>query len=96
MSRYNSLGLEGGDRFEEFLPTSNAGRYLQYHYIAEPWQRGVEPSTVVDAGDGSDYSRTHARFHESLNTMLTESFGAGDAELITLGGDIVYSVDQAH
>ncbi|MDG1267048.1 MAG: HAMP domain-containing protein [Ilumatobacter sp.] len=90
---YNSLGLEEA-AVEEFLPTSNAGRYLQYHYIAEPWQRGVEPSTVVDAGDGSDYSRTHARFHESLNTMLTESFGAGDAELITLGGDIVYSVDK--
>jgi class 3 adenylate cyclase len=89
----DDLGLEPVT-VDDFLPASVAGRYLQYHYTVAPLDEGIEPSTVVDAGDGSAYSETHAIHHRALDVMLTGTLGTGDAMLVTVAGDVVYSVDK--
>ncbi len=75
-------------------PTTDAARYVQYHYVIEPRAAGLDPAEVDDAGDGSGYSAAHAAHHESLATVLTSPLGSGDAMLVTPDGDIVYTVDK--
>ena len=93
VARFDEVGL-GPVTTDRFLPESDAARYLQYHYTVLPAEEGVESRAVVDAGDGSGYSAAHEVHHEALTAMLIDSFGATDAMLATVGGDVVYTVDK--
>lgn len=84
-----SLGF-GGLVVEEVAPASTAGRYLQYFYTL-PVVDDVDRVTIQDAGDGSEYSALHARFHPFFAGLADET---GDILLITDEGDVVYSVQK--
>jgi len=88
---YDAAGVEHPP-VDELLPSSTAGRYVQYEYIAT---NGDEPrADLRDAGDGSEYSSAHAEHHDFLRS-LASSFGAADLLLVGLDtGDVVYSTDK--
>lgn len=73
-----------------FLPQGSAERYLQLHYTATAGAFD-EAIRVTDAGDGSDWSAAHARYHEYFARM-TEKLSYQDVLLIDTGGNVVYSV----
>ncbi len=76
------------------MPTSNAGRALQYNYILEnPFDFG-ERAELDDAGDGSDYSAAHAEYHPVLRALARNS-GWSDLLLVDAATrEVVYSVDK--
>ncbi len=76
---------------DELRPSSETGRYLQYHYTL-PSDDVETRRDVADAGDGSVYSEAHARHHEAL-TSLADSLGVGDLMLVA-DGEVVYSADK--
>ena len=75
------------------LPTTGAGRYLQYHYIVE--NPDADRSALVDAGDGSSYSAAHAAHHPVL-LERARTLGVEDLFLISMEpiGTIVYTTDK--
>lgn len=77
---------------DELVPADDAGRYVQYQYLA---RNGAEPrSELDDAGDGSAYSAAHAEHHPFLRD-LASSIGAQDILLVDLqSADVVYSVSK--
>ncbi|CBN56605.1 MULTISPECIES: adenylate/guanylate cyclase domain-containing protein [Kamptonema] len=74
-----------------YIPTGQAARYLQYHYIASNPNPVGEKNKLLDAGDGSDYSKAHAKYQQFLAEII-ERFGYYDLFLINhKTGDIIYS-----
>lgn len=74
---------------ETFLPTTNAARYLQYHYLANnPYPIG-EKYKLDDPKDGSNYSRINALYNPKF-TNIAERFGYYDMYLLDLQGNVVY------
>lgn len=79
---------------DELVPSTPAGQYVQYHYIAANPEPDDARSQLVDAGDGSEYSAVHARYHGFLRDLVA-GVGATDLLLVDLeSGDVVYSVDK--
>ena len=88
----NSIG--GQPNFENYRPTTQAGTYLQYHYIANNSSDVGSKDELRDAQDGSGYSKVHAKYHEIFSN-LTERFGYYDMFLIDhKTGNVVYSVSK--
>lgn len=54
---------EGSPIADLYEPHDSAGEYLQYHYIASNLNTVGGKQQLLDAGDGSQYSRMHARYH---------------------------------
>jgi class 3 adenylate cyclase len=79
-------------RLADYLPYSPAAIQLQYLYIVKnpnPWGHRDE---LVDAGDGSEYSRIHHKYHEAFKAIV-KKFGYYDLYLIDYKtGRIVYDV----
>jgi hypothetical protein len=86
--------VEGTPEFTTLFPQSNAGRYLQYHYVANnPYPAGNDLQ-LDDAGDGSEYSAVHAELHPVLRRIL-QGFGYYDLFLIDIdSGRIVYTTSK--
>jgi len=76
---------------DAFLPSSILARYLQYEYIANNPNEVGEKQKLNDAGDQTQYSSFHARFHPIFRKVADE-FGYYDLFLIDNSGNIVYSV----
>jgi hypothetical protein len=75
-------------------PDSEAGRYLQYHYIVDDDVPDDERILIDDPGDGSDYSEIHAEQHPYLR-KLKDTVGADDLMLISVpDGKIVYTTNK--
>ena len=75
---------------DAYYPNSAAACYLQYHYISQNPDATARQS-LLTAGDGSEYSATHARYHPFF-VKLTEDFGFYDAFLVDAQTkQIVYS-----
>lgn len=92
LALYDAAGVERPDA-AELVPTSDAGQYLQYHYIAGNTE-AERSDLVVAPGDGSPYGPVHAEHHEFLRTTAA-SIGASDLLLVGLDtGEVVYSVDK--
>ncbi|CAN5578749.1 adenylate/guanylate cyclase domain-containing protein [soil metagenome] len=72
-----------------FVPTSAAGRYLLYHYLISDQISG-DPAAQQDAGDGSDWSAAHAKYHDYLRRMA-DLLKFDDLVLIDGAGQIVYT-----
>lgn len=74
-----------------YIPTGQAARYLQYHYIASNPNPVGEKYKLLDASDGSDYTKAHAKYQKFLAGII-QKFGYYDLFLINhKTGDIVYS-----
>ena len=74
-----------------FKPTTQPGRYLQYHYMANK-PEGADAAgqySFSKAADGSDYSDFHDTYHKGLREFQ-QRFGFYDVFLIDFDtGDIV-------
>ena len=93
VGRYDEAGAERPPT-EELIPSSTAGRYVQYHYIASNPNTPDQRADLVDAGDGSSFSAAHARYHPFLHS-LRDNLGATDLLLVGAGSkDVVYSTSK--
>ena len=76
----------------DFVPRDARSRHLQEQYIAENPQPTGSKHKLALAGDGSEYSAVHERYHPIIRKFL-EQFGYYDIFLIDHeSGHIVYSV----
>jgi class 3 adenylate cyclase len=79
---------------EEYLPTTPAEFQLQYHYIVKNPHPPEERYALENAGDGSDYSRVHEKYHSGFRHLI-KSFGYYDLYLIDYEtGKILYDVSK--
>ncbi len=77
---------------DRIIPRSARALVSQYLYIGNNAHPLGSKSELMDAGDGSDYSRLHARYHPLLKDYL-EKFEYYDIFLVEPSdGHIVYSV----
>lgn len=77
-----------------FLPTQQAGRYLQYYYVADNPNQVGEKNQLLNAGDDSEYTKAHASYQKLFNG-ITEKLGYRDLYLINhKTGEIIYSVQK--
>jgi PAS domain S-box-containing protein len=79
---------------QSYLPVAPAAQYLQYFYMIKnpnpPGQRGA----LVDAKDGSEYSKVHALYHPVFSKYV-QKFGYDDMYLVDAGsGDVVYTFQK--
>lgn len=83
-------------RFEDYLPVVPAALHLQYSYIVKnPFPPGRRRE-MQSAGDGTDYSRVHGRYHHAFQ-KLVETFGYFDLYLIDdRSGSVIYDVNKDH
>lgn len=74
---------------EKLLPRDPAQLYLQSHYTNADldYDKSIE---VHDAGDGSSWSASHARYHSYFQTMVRR-FAYEDVLLLAPDGTVVYS-----
>jgi len=82
---------QGSPVLSSFLPESTASNYLQYHYIAANPNAIGKKHLLDKAGDGSEYSNVHERYHPIFRNII-EKFGYYDMFLIDPQGTIVYTV----
>ena len=84
--------IKGKPLLENYLPSSPAAQYLQYHYTAHNKAKVGEKNQLDNAGDKSYYSGIHAYNHPVLNEIV-KNFDYYDLFLIDIEtGNIVYSV----
>lgn len=74
---------------ESLLPATAAGQHLQAAYTAQQTDFD-EALTVTDAGDGSEWSAAHARFHPYFKGLV-DDLGYEDVLLINPEGRVVYT-----
>ncbi|MEO1372746.1 MAG: cache domain-containing protein [Cyanobacteria bacterium J06635_10] len=75
-----------------YRPSGQAGRYLQYKYLAKNPNPIGKKDSLLDAGDGSFYNQVHKK-HQTYFRKLIQKFGYYDLFLINhRTGDMVYSV----
>ena len=83
--------IAGDPKLPTYFPTFPQGRYVKYHYIAanpHPNNRKL----LVDAGDGSQWSALHKKFHARFR-RIADVFGYQDIMLVDINtGRVVYSV----
>ncbi len=85
---------KGEPEYRVFRPTTQPGRYLQYHYIAQkPTDAdAIAQSSSSQTGDDSEYGKFHQKYHLGLR-KFQQRFGFYDTFLIDFDtGNIVYSV----
>ena len=76
---------------ELYYPKSVQACYLQHEYIVKNPNPIGDKHLLLDANDGSDYSNSHAQYHQYLTDVILK-FGFYDIFLIDLElGDIVYT-----
>jgi class 3 adenylate cyclase len=79
-------------RVEEYLPFTPAAIQLQYLYIVKNPSPQGRRDELTNAGDGSDYSRVHEKYHRAFQSII-KKFGYYDLYLIDYDtGRIVYDV----
>ncbi len=72
-----------------FAPRGAAQTYLQFHYVIphDDWETAIQTD---DAGDGSEWSAAHARYHDYFRTM-TELQEYEDVLMLDTRGNVVYT-----
>ncbi len=81
-------------RVADYLPFAPASLHLQFYYIVKNPYRAGRRRELKSAGDGSDYSRVHAKYHGPLRRIV-EKFGYYDLYLIDYQSvRIVYDVNK--
>lgn len=74
-----------------YLLKPPASRYLQYQYIAANPNPVGKKQQLMQANDGSQYSRVHGRYHPIFRNII-DRFGYYDMFLINPEGTVVYTV----
>lgn len=74
------------------VPTSPGAIVLQHAYTLNDAPGG--PASVIDAGDGSQWSEVHAELHD-VYEQVRQRYGLDDVYLIDASGRIVYSAAKA-
>lgn len=93
-SFYGDRRAASGAGPEVAPPDDDAGRYLQYHYIAaNPFPADQRDDLVVAPGDTSAYGPVHAERHPRIDALRT-TLGVDDLLLIDDRGTVVYSTDK--
>ncbi|HEV3261254.1 MAG TPA: adenylate/guanylate cyclase domain-containing protein [Gemmataceae bacterium] len=91
---YLPAAVQGADAQplpEMYLPAAAAARYLQYHYIAANPHPFGKRDALNHAGDGSEYSAVHQKYHRFFRDFAAR-FGYDDLLLVEhRTGDVVYS-----
>ena len=82
---------EGSPVLASYTPKTTAARYLQYHYTAANPNPVGKKLLLDNPGDGSAYSRVHARYHPIFRNIV-EKYGYYDMFLIDPEGTVVYTV----
>jgi class 3 adenylate cyclase len=78
----------------ELAPATDAGRYLQYHYIVQnPFEARERKQMVIADLDDSEYGQVHAERHPRLAELSTQ-LGFGDLLLVDAEGNVVYTTDK--
>ena len=79
---------------QAYMPSTPASIQLQYLYIAKnPFPQGRRED-LIDAGDGSEYSKVHRKYHEAFKAIV-KKFGYYDLYLIDYeSGHQVYDVTK--
>src|SRR6478735_3120123 len=72
-----------------FAPKDDAARYLQANYVV-PYDSWEEAILLDDAGDGSQWSAAHAKYHDYFRAM-TEVQQFEDVLMIDTQGNVVYT-----
>jgi hypothetical protein len=67
--------------FQAYLPVTPAAIQLQYLYIVKNPHPKDRRDALIDAGDGSEYSRVHRKYHEAFRAIV-KKFGYYDLYLI--------------
>jgi len=81
-------------RFEDYLPYTPAAIRLQFAYIAKHKVSDQGRRGINNAGDGSDYSAVHEKYHPRLRRIV-EKFGYYDLYLIDYQtGRVIYDVNK--
>jgi class 3 adenylate cyclase len=81
-------------RVEDYLPYSSAAIQLQNLYIVKNPNPKGRRDELVDAGDGSEYSAVHAKYHPAFRNII-KKFGYYNLYLIDYDtGRIVYDVSK--
>lgn len=80
-------------RPQDYFPVTPAAIQLQYAYIVKnPYP--ADRRKMESAGDGSDYSRVHAKYHHAFR-KLVEAFGYYDLYVIDYDtGRAIYNVSK--
>jgi class 3 adenylate cyclase len=77
---------------DAFMPQSNAGMYLQHHYIAANPNPVGQKLLLNEATDTSAYSRLHGKYHAMFREFV-EKFNYYDMFLIDAEtGEVLYTV----
>ena len=82
---------------DELLPTTAAGRYLQYQYIVENPFPADERRRLDMADDGSVYSSVHGEEHPFLRGLAETAGGTLESDLLLIesaSDQAVYTVDK--
>ena len=67
--------------YQNYLPVTPAAIQLQYLYIVKsPYPKGLRDK-LADVGDGSEYSKVHAKYHSALKGVV-QKFGYYDLYFI--------------
>jgi class 3 adenylate cyclase len=77
-----------------FLPTGSAPYFIQDRYIVANPNRTGQRRALADAGDGSAYSRVHARYHPILRHAAATLNFFDFMMIDPRNGRIVYSVTK--
>jgi class 3 adenylate cyclase len=86
----------GRERVEDYLPITPAAIRLQYEYIAKNPNSSGHRRDLESSGDGSAYSRVHAKYHRAFRRIV-ENFGYYDLYLIDGDtGHAIYDVNKDH
>ena len=81
-------------RVEDYMPVTPAAIRLQYEYIAKNPSPPGQRRDLESAGDASEYSRVHAKYHRAFRRII-EKFGYYDLYLIEYeSGRAVYDVNK--
>ena len=84
--------ISGTPTLAFYGPVSQSSHYLQYHYIAANQHPVGNKHLLDDAGDGSEYSKIHKRYHPLFRALVKQ---ADYRDLFLIDFDtqaVVYSV----
>ncbi len=81
------------ERVIDMIEDDNPLGYMKTHYVAENPNAADARAELVDPGDGSYYSQSHATYHPTFLQTLQLN-GYSDIYLITTEGLVVYSVTK--
>ncbi|MCH7789660.1 MAG: adenylate/guanylate cyclase domain-containing protein [Acidobacteria bacterium] len=78
--------------WRDLISPDPASLYLQFHYAALAAREGIDPASVDDPLDGSEWSKVHQTFHPSYRDLV-EQQGLSDLLLVEpTNATVVYSV----